>query len=118
MHLLLGQAAERIGNIPVGYLERLFHALAEDHIRQHRTGRDGAGATKGFKTGLLDDAVAGNPQIEPEGVATGKAADLANGVGVVKASGIVRMQKMIVNSVSIVPHDDLLEQVAFRAERF
>jgi len=36
VHLLLGQAAQSVGDVLVGDLERVFNRHALDHVGQHR----------------------------------------------------------------------------------
>ena len=114
VHLLLGQAAQGIGDVLVGQLERLVHRHALDHVREHGAGGDGAGAAESFKTGVLDDALVIDFQIELERVAAGQAAHLAHGVGVGQGARVVRVQKMIMHGFAIIPHNCLLKRNAFQ----
>ena len=48
-------------------------------------------------------------QHELEGVATGKAAGFANDIGIFENAGVARVQEVITNSISIFPHNCLLD---------
>ena len=108
------QAAQGIGDVLVGQLERLVHRHALDHVREHGAGGDGAGAAESFKTGVLDDALVIDFQIELERVSAGQAAHLAHGVGVGQGARVVRVQKMIMHGFAIIPHNCLLKRNAFQ----
>ena len=108
VHLFLGQAAEVIGDFLIGHLGGLFHGLALDELGKGRAGSNGAGTAEGLELGIFDDAFRGHLEHELESVAAGKAAGFTYDIGIFENTGVAGVQEVIAYSISIFPHNCLL----------
>jgi hypothetical protein len=104
VHFLLRQAAEVVGDIPVGDFCGLVDGHTFNELGEYRGGCYGAGAAEGF------EFCVGYPSlfVEPEGklqrVAAGQGADLADAVGVFYFTDVLGVEKMVFNFVRVFPH--------------
>ena len=105
MHLFLGQAAEVIGDILVGYSGCLLKRQPFDHLRQGGGGGDGAGAAEGFELGI-NNFIFGGVKLEGEfqGIAAGQGTNLADPVRFFDLPDVARIQEVLFDFIRIIPH--------------
>ncbi len=82
MHLFLGKAAQKRGDIVVGYLFGLFYRLALEHFRQGRGRSNGAGTSEGLEPDIHNPFVFIHLEGQFQGVPTRYGSHLAHPVGI------------------------------------
>ena len=109
VHLLRRQAFKVVGDVLVGDQQRLIDRLADDHLGQRRGRRDGGTAAEGLEPGVLDDlGFRLDLEHQTQRVAAGNRTDLANGIGLFKDTGILRVEEVLLELVRVVPHWSVL----------